>query len=66
MKTTTSQAKVDRFARLIRLAVEIKTNPRQRPEDLWHRLGIGRSQFFEDCRALNEIGLEFKYDRRER
>ncbi|MCS6805808.1 MAG: WYL domain-containing protein [Acidobacteriota bacterium] len=66
MKPSTSQSKKDRFARLIRLAVEIKTNPQQRPEDLWRRLGVGRSQFFQDCRALNEIGLEFKYDRRER
>jgi predicted DNA-binding transcriptional regulator YafY len=56
----------DRQARLIRLAAEIKTNPQQRPEELYHLLGIGRSQFFADRRVLAEAGFEFAYDRRER
>lgn len=55
-----------RQARLIRLAAEIKTNPDQRPEELRRTLGIGRSQFFGDCRELGKVGFEFKYDRRER
>jgi len=55
-----------RQARLIRLAAEVKTNPHQRPEQLQRLLGVGRSQFFEDCRILAEAGFEFEYDRRER
>lgn len=56
----------DRLARLIRLAAEIKTNPYQRPEDLYRLLGVSRSQFFEDCRALAQAGFKFKYDRRQK
>ncbi len=50
--------------RLIRLINEIKTNPRQRPEQLWRRLGISRSQYFEDRKALRQLGFAFDYDRK--
>lgn len=66
MKKKTEKNIPARWARLIRLAAEIKTNPYQRPEDLYRLLGISRSQFFEDCRALAEAGFRFKYNRRER
>jgi predicted DNA-binding transcriptional regulator YafY len=55
-----------KFARMIRLMSEVKTNPYQRPEELWRLLGIKRSQFFEDRKALAQFGFEFKYDRREK
>jgi predicted DNA-binding transcriptional regulator YafY len=66
MKREMTKAIPTRQARLIRLAAEIKTNPYQRPEELCCTLSIGRSQFFEDRRALAKIGFEFSYDRRER
>jgi hypothetical protein len=37
---------LSRVTRLIRLITEMKTNPRQTPQDLWRALGISRSQYF--------------------
>jgi predicted DNA-binding transcriptional regulator YafY len=56
---TWSTAQLARVQRLIRLITEIKTNPRQTPEDLSRTLGISRSQYFQD-KMLLEKGLGFR------
>ena len=56
---TSSAAQLARMTRLIRLITEIKTNPRQRPEQLYRMLGISKSQFFQD-KALLESAFGFK------
>ena len=56
---TWSAAQLARMPRLIRLITEIKTNPRQRPEQLYRMLGISKSQFFQD-KALLESAFGFK------
>jgi predicted DNA-binding transcriptional regulator YafY len=53
-----------RTTRLIKLICEIKSNPWQTPEQLWRSLGISRSQFFEDKKALAQAGFVFDYDRK--
>jgi hypothetical protein len=53
-----------RVPRLIRLITEIKTNPRQTPEQLCHALGISRAQFFDDKKLLEEaLGFSFRFNR---
>src|SRR6266511_667979 len=52
-----------RATRLLELIREIQSNPRQTPEQLWRSLGVSRSQFFEDRKALAQIGFVFDYDR---
>lgn len=53
-----------RVARLIRLITEIKTNPRQTPEQLYRTLGIGRTRYFQDKEVLEEtLGFKFRYRR---
>jgi predicted DNA-binding transcriptional regulator YafY len=56
---TWSAAQLARLPRLIRLITEMKTNPRQKPEDLSRTLGISRSQYFQD-KMLLEKGLGFR------
>jgi hypothetical protein len=58
-KTARNAAQLARVTRLIRLITEIKTNPRQTPEDLSRALGISRSQYFQD-KMLLEKALGFK------
>lgn len=55
-----------RLLRLIQLITEIKTNPRQRPEQLCRSLKVSRAMFFEDKRALEGLGFAFAYDRGKR
>lgn len=45
------------------MIVEIKTNPHQTPEQLYRALGIGKSQFHDDKKALARTGFVFAYDR---
>jgi len=52
-----------RYPRLIRLALEVKTNPRQRPSSLFKTLKISKPQFYKDKLALAEIGFSFHYSR---
>jgi predicted DNA-binding transcriptional regulator YafY len=53
-----------RVPRLIRLISEIKSNPRQTPEQLCQTLGISRAQFFEDKKLLAEaLGFTFRFNR---
>ena len=47
-KAVRNAAQLVRVIRLIRLITEIKTNPRQTPEQLYRALGISRSQYFQD------------------
>src|SRR5207244_2916378 len=53
-----------RISRLLRLIQELQTKPRQAPEALRGRLGVGRSTLFEDMKALAAAGYAFHYDRR--
>lgn len=53
-----------RLTRLLELIREIKSNPRQTPEQLRQGLRISRSQFYEDRKALVQIGFVFEYDRK--
>lgn len=53
-----------RMIRLLELIREIKASPGQTPEKLWQTLGISRSQFFEDKKALASLGFVFEYDRK--
>ncbi|MBO0797543.1 MAG: WYL domain-containing protein, partial [Blastocatellia bacterium] len=53
-----------RATRLLELIREIQSNPRQTPEQLWRSLSVSRSQFFEDKKALAQIGFIFEYDRK--
>jgi predicted DNA-binding transcriptional regulator YafY len=57
--STWSAVQLARLPRLIRLITEMKTNPRQTPEDLSRTLGISRSQYFQD-KMLLEKGLGFR------
>src|SRR5262245_58111311 len=66
MKRDRSRPTLKRAQRLINLILEISNNPRQQPGQLWRTLGINRSQFFEDRRALAQLGFVFEYDRRAR
>jgi predicted DNA-binding transcriptional regulator YafY len=63
MKNEITEAAQHRTTRLLELIREIKSNPRQTPEQLWRSLGVSRSQFFEDRKALAQIGFVFDYDR---
>jgi predicted DNA-binding transcriptional regulator YafY len=49
--------------RLIRLATEIKTNPKTTPQALCRNLGISRSQFYKDKEALKRLGFDFRFSR---
>lgn len=52
-----------RSARLLRLVQEIRSDPRQLLATLWSNLGIGKSQFYKDKEALEEIGFKFEYSK---
>ncbi len=64
MKSDSNKHPQCRAARLIKLICEIKSNPRQTPEQLWRSLEISRSQFFEDKKSLALLGFIFDYDRK--
>jgi predicted DNA-binding transcriptional regulator YafY len=66
MRCETPESNQSRTTRLIKLICEIKSNPRQTPEQLWRSLDISRSQFFEDRKALTHLGFIFDYDRKHR
>lgn len=55
-----------RAVRLVRLATEIRANPKTTPEALCQTLGISRSQFYKDKHALEQLGFEFRFSRRGR
>jgi predicted DNA-binding transcriptional regulator YafY len=63
MRNEITKAFQTRATRLLELIREIQTNPRQAPEQLQRSLGVSRSQFFEDKKALAQIGFVFEYDR---
>src|SRR6266508_1928139 len=63
MPNEITKAVQTRATRLLELIREIQSNPRQTPEQLWRSLGVSRSQFFEDRKALAQIGFVFDYDR---
>src|SRR5574341_791679 len=63
MKSETQEPDQSRLDRLLQLICEIRSNPRQTPEQLWRSLEISRSQFFEDRKALAKSGFVFEYDR---
>jgi predicted DNA-binding transcriptional regulator YafY len=61
---TWSAAQLTRLPRLIRLITEIKTNPRQTPQQLHGTLGISKARFFEDKKLLEEaLGFKFRFNR---
>jgi predicted DNA-binding transcriptional regulator YafY len=66
-KAARNAARLARATRLIRLITEIKTNPRQTPEDLSRALGISRSQYFQDKMSLEEaLGFKVQFNRAKR
>lgn len=52
--------RLGRTPRLLRLITAIKTDPQQRPEQLYSSLGISRAQYFQDKAAI-EKALKFRY-----
>lgn len=52
-----------RFHRLMRIVMEVKTDPRQKVSDLLKKLSISRSQFYKDRQVLSDIGFQFDYSR---
>jgi predicted DNA-binding transcriptional regulator YafY len=63
-KAARNAAQLARVTRLIRLITELKTNPRQTPEDLSRALGISRSQYFQDKMLLEEaLGFKVQFNR---
>jgi predicted DNA-binding transcriptional regulator YafY len=50
--------------RLIQIITEIKANPRQSPDHLFHGLGVSKAQFYKDRQALEQIGFKFQYCRK--
>jgi predicted DNA-binding transcriptional regulator YafY len=66
MKSEITKTVEHRATRLIELICEIKSNPHQTPEQLRQSLKISRSQFFEDRKALANLGFIFDYDRKQR
>lgn len=65
MKHEPPAAPPNRLTRLLTLIREIQSNPRQAPEQLCRVLGVRRSQYFEDKKALAEAGFVFDYNRRQ-
>lgn len=53
-----------KISRLLRLVIEVKTEPYQQPKALRDKLGIGKTQFYKDKKALAAIGFEFDFNRR--
>ncbi len=53
-----------KISRLLRLVLDIKTDPHQRPDALRTKLGIGKTQFYKDKKTLAAIGFEFDFNRR--
>jgi predicted DNA-binding transcriptional regulator YafY len=49
--------------RLLKIIVEVKTDPRQSVPELLEKLGISKSQYYKDRELLSEIGFEFDYSR---
>jgi len=65
MRSKTTEPDQHRTTRLIKLICEVKTNPRQTPEQLWRSLGVSKSQLYEDKKALAKLGFEFEYNRKQ-
>jgi predicted DNA-binding transcriptional regulator YafY len=62
--STWRAAQLTRVPRLIRLITEMKTNPRQTPENLSRTLGISRSQYFQDKMLLEKaLGFKVQFNR---
>lgn len=55
--------KPNRSIRLLKLIMEIKSQPRQTPNVMVARLAISKSQFYEDKKELETLGFSFHYDR---
>lgn len=56
-----------RLPRLIRLISEVKTNPRQTPEQLYRALGVSRARYFQDKALLEEaFSFKFRFNRTKR
>lgn len=48
---------------LIKIVAEIKTNPRQTPEELYRSLGISKAGFYKYKQKLEGLGFRFEYRR---
>ena len=65
--STWNAVQLARVPRLIRLITEVKTNPRQTPEQIYRTLGIGRARYFQDKILLQEaFGFTFRFNRGKR
>ena len=60
-KTAAKGLDQHRSIRLLRLVQEIRGDPKQPLADLWAALGIGKTQFYKDKDALEQIGFRFDY-----
>lgn len=52
-----------RIQRLLKIIVEIKTEPNLTVGQLRRRLGVSKSQLYKDRATLAEIGFSFEYSR---
>lgn len=52
-----------RLVRLFQLIQELDLNPAQKPQELWERLGIGKSAFYKDLKLLAEAGFSWSYNK---
>jgi predicted DNA-binding transcriptional regulator YafY len=53
-----------RLQRILKLAIEIKCQPRQSLQDLIARVGVSRAQFYKDREFLKGLGFQFHHDRK--
>lgn len=52
-----------RVSRLLQIAQSIREDPYQPLKELVEKLGIGRSQFYKDKAALEQVGFRFHYSK---
>lgn len=57
------QNDIHRISRLLRMAQEIRREPRQTQKSLYEKLGISRSQYYKDKAALADVGFRFEFHR---
>lgn len=63
MNTEPTKDDASRLIRLCGMILEIKTNPTQTPEQIYSKLKIGRTQYFEYKKQLEKIGFVYEYNR---
>ncbi len=62
-KSRRSEFDSPRVSRLLQIAKAIREDPYQPLAELVEKLGIGRSQFYKDKAALEQVGFRFHYSK---